>query len=236
MGHRLHIEEDGVGGGVLGEVVEHVAEIDVAHVADRGEMGKPDAAALGPVDDAEQDRARLADEGDAARLGVAFGEGRIETDGGRHDAHAIRSDDAQQMGPGGLEHGLAQDLALGEAAVPEAGRDDDDAPRAPAREFADDTRYRFGWGADDGQIRGFRQACHVRMTWPPVDHVPFRVHQHDRSGIAAAGQVAGDDRADRAPPLAGADQGNRARAEKGIEIADGHCAVDLRNLDLVPKV
>ena len=64
--------------GILREIVEQVAEIDIGHVADRDEMGEADAARRRPVEDAGHDRAGLGDEGEIARLGGEMGEGGVE--------------------------------------------------------------------------------------------------------------------------------------------------------------
>ena len=42
MGERFHVEEDGSGPGILRQIVEQIAEIDIGHGADRNQMGKAD--------------------------------------------------------------------------------------------------------------------------------------------------------------------------------------------------
>ena len=50
MRNRLDIEQDRARSGVGRQVIQHVAEIDIGHVAHRDDMGEADAARLGPVE------------------------------------------------------------------------------------------------------------------------------------------------------------------------------------------
>jgi hypothetical protein len=62
MGYRLDIKQDCAGAGIRGEVVEHVTEIDVGHVAERDDVRGADLPRSGPVEDGRDHPSRLADE------------------------------------------------------------------------------------------------------------------------------------------------------------------------------
>jgi hypothetical protein len=51
MGDGFDIEQDRFGAEIIGQVIEHVTEIDISHVADGYKMGKTDAARCGPIQD-----------------------------------------------------------------------------------------------------------------------------------------------------------------------------------------
>ena len=65
--HRLDIEEDRARGGIERVIVQHVAEIDVGHVADGDEAGEADLASRRPGDERGGDGARLRHDREIAR-------------------------------------------------------------------------------------------------------------------------------------------------------------------------
>ena len=75
---RLDVEQDGPHLRLQRQVVEHVAEIDIRHVAERHHVGKADAARRRPVQHRGDDRARLRDEGEVAGQRVDMREARIQ--------------------------------------------------------------------------------------------------------------------------------------------------------------
>ena len=124
VGDPLGIKQDRAGIRVGGEVVEHVAEIDIGHVAERDDMREADAARRRPVEHRGHHRARLADEGNVARRRREMREAGVEPDPRDHDADAVRTDETQQMRARGVERRLLQG-ASGLAQFAESSRDDD---------------------------------------------------------------------------------------------------------------
>ena len=143
MGDALDVKQDGARGWIGGEIVEHVAEIDIGHVAERDDMRKADAARCRPVEHRGDHRARLADKGDVAGRRRQMREAGIEADSRHHDADAVGADEAQEMRARRIERGLLQGAA-GIAQLAEAGGDDDRRPscRAPQARQRDRGRYR----------------------------------------------------------------------------------------------
>ncbi len=82
----LDVEQDRAGGAIAGEVVEHVAEVDVGRIAERDEMREADAARVRPVQHPGHQRARLRDEGDPARQRAAVGDAGVQAQAGRQQA------------------------------------------------------------------------------------------------------------------------------------------------------
>ena len=93
----LDVEQDAAHLGFAGQVIQHIAEVDVAHVAQRDDVGEADAARRRPVEHRGDDGARLGDEGEMAGLGLDMGEAGVQADRRRHDAQAVGADDAQPV-------------------------------------------------------------------------------------------------------------------------------------------
>ena len=107
MRDALGIKQDRAGARLGREIVEHVAEIDIGHVAERDDMRKADAARRRPIEHRGDHRAGLADKGDVAGRRREMREARVEPDAGDDQPDAVRADQPQQMGARGVEHGAA---------------------------------------------------------------------------------------------------------------------------------
>src|SRR5437764_15465894 len=116
------------------EKVDDVAEVDIGGVAERDEMAEPDILAVRPVEDHGAERARLADEGNAALFRAGMGEAGIEADAGYEQADAVRAKHAQQIRSCRIEHRLLQGAAVDKLAPGQAGGDDDCRARAAPAE------------------------------------------------------------------------------------------------------
>src|ERR1051326_6766110 len=81
---------------IFTEVVDQVTPADVEHGTSRDDGAESDVFALAPVEDGSLQRAALAEKCDAAFAGHGFGEGRIQPDGGIHETHAVRSNQAKR--------------------------------------------------------------------------------------------------------------------------------------------
>ena len=175
VGHGLHVEQDSAGLRVVGEVVQHIAEVHVRHVAKRDQVGKADPPGSGPVHDGGDDGPRLGDEGDPARYRVDVGKTGVEADAGDHDAQAVGADEAEEEGLGGLQHRLFELRPAAPRALPEAGRDDHRRAGAARPERRDDARHGGGRRADDREIRDRGQARNVRIARDTLHRLVFRV-------------------------------------------------------------
>ncbi len=145
----------------------------------------------------------------------------VEADRRRHDAHAIRPDDTQQMRLSGLQHLQLQRLA-GRPQLAESGTDHHHAARAPRAELRHQPRHRIGRRADHREVRRHRQARDILVGQNALDQIMLRVDRHHRPFEARLEQVARHHRAHRLRALAGADQGDRPGLEHRFRIADRH--------------
>ena len=112
VGDGLDVQDDGAGVRVGAEVVDEVAEVDVAHGADADEGGEADLVGGRPVEDGGAQGARLAEEGDAAGRRDHVREGHVEVDRRADVAQAVGADDAHAVGLGDADDLLLELLAL----------------------------------------------------------------------------------------------------------------------------
>ena len=220
--HRLDVQQDGVRVRIAGQVVQQVAEVHVGHITQRHQVREADPARLRPVDDRGHHRARLGDEGQPAGARRQVRKARVQMLSGHHQTHAVGSDDAQQMGLGGLQHGAAQGRAVGVVAVLETRRDDHGRLGAAGAQFRDQARHRLRRRGDHGQVRCQRQAGHVLVGQHALHRHVLRIDRHHRPVETGPKQVARQHGTDRARPGTGADQRHRFGFEQVIEVADGH--------------
>ena len=220
--HRFDVHQDGACVRVAAEVVEHVAEVDVAAVAERDEMREPDLARLGPVQQRRRQCARLRDEGQRPRQRRGVREAGVEADARHQQADAVRPQDAQHVGPRGVEHGLAQARPTRRGGGRQARGDDHRRPRAAAAEFVDDPGHRGCRRADHREVGRLRQARHVGMADAAGHGGVLRVDRPHRPAEAAFEQVAHQRGAQAVRSVGSADHGHRARLEESVEVADAH--------------
>ena len=212
----LDVEQDVAGALVVGQVVEHLAEIDIHRLAQRYGQRQADAVHGRPVEHRGAHGAGLRDQRQVAGQGGDLGEGGVQ--------RRMRADDAERLGAEeadtGIERGIA-DAPLGGGAVGgHAGRVADDdgvahpGPAALRNDLGDGARR----GGDDGQVDrppGRLDAHHAGL----VEHRRVARIDGDEAPLVAVGeQVLQDDVADAARLLGGADHGNGARGEQAGEV------------------
>ena len=121
-----------------------------------------------------------------------------------------------------VEHGLAARVARFVGPLAETGRDDHRGARAALGQVRYQPRHGVGRRRDDREVGGRGEPCHVGCAGAPLDLDLVRVDEADRAGEPARDQVPRHHGADRAWPLARANQRHRARPEHRVEVADGH--------------
>ena len=163
-----------------------------------------------------QQRAALADEPDGCRARHARGERRVEAGDGVHDAQAVGADDADPGGPG-LREDLALQLRPIRSDLLEPGGDDDRATDPLGGALGDQAGYARGRGDDHREVDGVGDRGEVRVGLDPEDAGALRVDREDRAAERAADEVPEHVAADAAGLLGGADHGDRARPEDGLE-------------------
>ncbi len=125
VAHRLHVEQDAVGGRVDEQAVEHLAEIDVDAGAERDHVREADAHRRGEVEHRRAHRAGLRDERKAAGHDGDIGDRRVEPDVGAYQPERARADQPDAV--------LRRDL-------PDVARPAPLVCRVPGRRLGDDDR------------------------------------------------------------------------------------------------
>jgi hypothetical protein len=146
------VQQDGAGLLVGGEIVKHVAEIDVGHIAEGNEMRKADAARHYPIEHRRNHCARLADEGDISGRCRQMRKCRVEPDAWHHDADAVGTHDPQQMRLRGIECGPLQGTTV-IAEFAEPCSDYHSGARPALRKLTDERRHALGRRNDNCEVR-----------------------------------------------------------------------------------
>src|SRR3546814_12250398 len=97
MYDRFDVEQDRPGPRVGEQEVQHVAEIDIRHVAERNEVADAEAAVRRPAQPGGHHRAGLADERDDIRVRLEVGDTGIDVDARNHNTEVVW--DVPQHGP-----------------------------------------------------------------------------------------------------------------------------------------
>ena len=159
--HGLHVADDALGVRVVAEVRDEVAPADIEHGADRDKRAEAHILAKAPVEHRRAKRPALAEECDAARLGHALRERRVEPRVRHHQAETVGPEQPHLRPPRFGETLLLQFCAC-LAAFPEARRDDDGRRHTRLRAFADDTGHRRRGCGDNGEVHFLLHGVEVR--------------------------------------------------------------------------
>ena len=202
-----------------GQPVQQVAEVHVGVLTQRDAVRKADAAPGRPVEHGGDQRAGLRHEGQGAGAGVHVREAGVQADVRRQQAQAVGPQDAQQVAPGGIEHGR-----LGGSVQP--GGQHHGGARAAHAQGLDQPRYAGRWGADHGQVRRLRQGRHVGKADVVPQTLAPGVHRPARAREGRLPDVAPDGGPHAAGAVGRAEDGHAAGGEKLVEVTDGHGLAD----------
>ena len=212
---RFDVEQDRARVRIAREVVEQVAEVDIAALAERHHVREADAPRGRPVEHRGDERARLRDERELAGQRVGVREARVDAEVRAEQAEAVRPEHAQHVRPRGVERRLLLRRR-------EPGRHHDRGARAEAAEFVDERRHRVGRRAQHREVGRLRQIAGSSEDPLAVERRVLRVHAEDRPLEAPGAAVAPHGCADAAGAVRGADDRDRFRFEQLIEVADAH--------------
>ena len=164
----VHVDQDGAGRPVPGELIQQLAKVDVAMIAQGDEGREADFALLGPIQDGGADRCRLGEKRHLSRSRCNGGKAGVDTLPGEQHAHAVGAEQpdavllAQMLEPQALVSG-------------ELGGQYDGGSGSFLAELLDERQYPFAPGTDDGEIGGEGKALYVRIG------------EHASDGLAAGG-------------------------------------------------
>jgi hypothetical protein len=219
---RFELDQDGFGLRILGQPVKYVGEVDVKAGTQVHHGGKADTLARRVIQSRRRDGRRLHHQRDFATPRHHRCDAGVKAAGGNQQAAASGTEHPHQRRPCGVEDGLARLCFLGFAQLLVQRRPDDHRPRAARSQFGDDFRHITQRCADDGEVGHRGQLGHMDPGADAEQGLLPRPRVQDRPLEAAAFEVAGHHVGIAAGLVALGDDGNRARAEQVIEVADGH--------------
>lgn len=201
--NRFDVEKNRLGIGIAAEIVEHVAEIDIRHLAHRQEMRKADAVRAGIVQNRGTQRTGLRHESQPSLGDVGMGETGIEADARHQQADRVGPQYPQAIGARGIKNRLLQGPTILADGLRQPGGQDHHRPGPqPAQRF-DRVGHGLQRRADHRQIRRHRQAFDIAIGQNATDGRIARIDRHDRPAEPALQQIAHHHRADTSRSGAG---------------------------------
>ena len=215
---RFDIHQDRLRCRIRGEIVEHVAEVDIGRVAERHEMRETDLAGSRPIEQRGGERAGLGHECKIARQRRFMRKTGIESDMRRQQSHTLRAEDAQQVQVRCIQHGLRERASGTIDDTTEARRQNDGGLCAFGTQFSNEAGYRIRWRADHRKLRDDVQTAHIRVARLVSHAIMLRIDQTQRPAKSAVEQVSGDRRPHAAAAPGRADDRDRLGCEQMLEI------------------
>ena len=212
----FHVEHDGVGAGVVAEVVDQVAPSHVEHGTHRDERAEADHLGDAPVENRGTERAALADEGDAAGTRNGLSPGGVESLERVHDADAVGTDDAHAASLEPLLD-LVFELLPAFSVFAETGGNDDPTLHPGCNAIGDDVGNRCGRRSDDGQFNSFGHGRDRRICLDAQHIGVMRVDREDGAAKRIAEQSPEDIAANGVGALGSANHGHALWRENRVK-------------------
>ena len=147
----LDVHQDALRLRVGYQIVEDLAEIHIGRRAHGNDAGEADIVECRPIQNGGAQCPGLRNERDIADVGAALVESCVQSDGGAHDAQAVRADQADVVLVCGFHHFAFQRGAFG-ADFTETGGDDDSRFYPVDAAFFNDAGNGLGRRGDDDQL------------------------------------------------------------------------------------
>ena len=203
---------------------DDITQGDVGFVAGHHAGGDADVVVARDRQDVAAVGARLAGDGDAARLRKAHvdyrGEGAVEAVARIDQPERIGSEQAHAVGACGGDHPVLQQRAF-RARLGIAGRKHQRGTGAERGQFLDHAHGLCRRDRDDGHLRRFRQRRHRRERFQPLHPLPPRVDWQNATAVALQKHAGDRPAADTQGVVGGANDGHRARRQKPREVGSG---------------
>ena len=217
----LDIEQDALGFGILGEIVEDIAKVDICRIAEGGDGGETDPARLGPVEDGGTQRTGLGNQCHATRQSGILAEGGIHADLGADQAQAVGAKQTQLIVMGDLQHATLQHRTL---AIPltKTGGNDDRGTHPMLTTGLDDIRYGAGRSADHRQVDGRGDLADGGVAGHPLQGLALGVDGVELTMETTGDQVFKYQGANGIGPVAGTEHSDGFWGKKMIEVMRAH--------------
>ncbi len=216
VAHRLHVNENALGVGIVAEVINEIAPADIEHRAGRNDRAEAHVLLLAPIENRRLQCAALAEESHAAFFRHGLREGGVEADRGIHESHAVGPDQAQRSALQMLFDFLFQQGAIGPL-LAKSGRNDDRRFHPGVDALADDLRHGLRRRYNQRQIDS---AGNVRNPLLGLDSRDLRMAWIDGINLErelAFQQIGNDAASDGAGPVCGSNHSHGSRQEQGLK-------------------
>ena len=188
VGDALAVHSDDLGVGVLGEISQEVALVEVAFVTEGDEVGKTYTVGTGPVEYGGSDGTGLGHDGDVPGLGKQVGEGVVHTTPDVHSSETVGSADPDtellRLGDDLLLH-----LRSLRAVLLETGGKDAHMVDTCLRTVPDGLKDEGVLDGDDCEIDGFPDLLHVSVRLESLYLPAFRVDRTEFSFVSCIKHV-----------------------------------------------
>ena len=215
---RFHVQQDGAGAMVGGEVIQHVAEIHVQRFTQRDHAGKTDGTRHAPFHQPRCHRTGLRHKRKVTGQRLVRRHTGIEARVRRDESNTARTHQAHAFGPcGGFDS-----LGDGARTLPQPTTQYQCSRYTAFGGFGDHRGDRMRWRGDDGQVRYPRQVMQPRSRAEALDLPVTRIDHRDLPWETAADQVVQDHATRRTFAGAGTNHCHRLRHEDGGKTVSAH--------------
>ena len=219
IGDAFDIKKDRAGMRIGREQIDQVAEIDIAHVADRNDARKAHLAIRRPIEHRGDDRPALRDQRRATRRGRKPAERRVDASMRQQHAEPVGANNAQAVWLRRIEHCLAKRRIFMDAGADDHRHAGTAFPKLGDRLRHAGGRYRHHRQIGDLRQRGDRGAPNDTTARPLAG-----IDRLDQPGKAAFDQIVENDRTERACAIRSTNHRDAAGMQQGVKIAHGHRA------------
>lgn len=181
----FNIKENGAAFHITGQIIEHVAKIDISGIPDGDNMTEANILSLRPLQHRRRQRSRLQDECDGSGLCKRLRETGIELYTWHLDADAVRADDAQKIWLCRIQHLLLKIARY-------TCCDDDCRPATPRAKFGDELRNRSRRRCNDREGGREGKLFHNRVARNALDRGIARIYKGNLTGKTGAAYVIGN--------------------------------------------
>ncbi len=213
----LDVQQDVLGLRVVREIVDDLAEIEVARGAERDDAGKADPVRRGPVEHGRAHGARLRNEAERPGQRGAARESGVEPQFGTRDAEAVRADEAHAAPARVVEQRPLEPGALGPG-FGEAGGNDHHGAHARLAALVDHFRHGPRRRRYDREVEMRGNLADGGVTGHAAHRRILGIDGEQRPAVAGGEHIGEQHGADLAGSFARPDDRDRTRLEQGRQI------------------
>ncbi len=220
-GETLHVEHNAAHLGILPQIVQKVAKVDVEHTSHTHEVPEADLLLDRNIQNGGADGSALRNEGELPGQGHVMSEARIQAGFSGDDPQAIGPDESHIPFPRRLQDPVLHLATLFSRFLPPCGNNDRTADRC-VRAFLDRLGNARDGNGDDRQVDGTVHGPQ-RLKAPEPEQLPIAgIDRIKRSFVAGRYHVLHQGTAYAPLLFACPDDRNRGGSKDSIQIVNGH--------------